>query len=48
MAEPAEPVTSDGTGPHANGGPPRRRSKAAPAAPAQGRASPAAPKRKAR
>ena len=47
-AEPVEPVTSDGTGPHANGGSPRRRTKTAPAAPAKATPAHAAPKRKAR
>jgi DNA topoisomerase-6 subunit B len=46
--EPVESVTSDGTGPHANGVPPRRRSKAAPAAPAKAASAHAAPRRKAR
>jgi DNA topoisomerase-6 subunit B len=47
--EPVEPVTSDGTGPHANGGgPPRRRTKTAPAAPARATPAHAVPKRKAR
>ena len=47
-AEPVEPVTSDGTGPHANGGSPRRRTKTAPAAPARATPAHAVPKRKAR
>ena len=47
-AEPVEPVTSDGTGPHANGGSPRRRTKTAPAAPAKATPAHAAPRRKAR
>jgi DNA topoisomerase VI subunit B len=46
---PAELVTADGTGPHANGGPPRKRGrKADAAAPATAAPAPATPKRKAR
>jgi len=46
---PAELVTADGTGPHANGGPPRKRGRKADAAPPAAAApAPAAPKRKAR
>jgi len=46
---PAELVTADGTGPHANGGPPRKRGRKADAAPpATAAPAPAAPKRKAR
>jgi DNA topoisomerase-6 subunit B len=46
-AVPVEAVTSDGTGPHANGGPPRRKKTAAPASPARA-AGDVALKRKAR